>query len=263
MELLVATVAAAISGYWSIAFLLRYLRTHSLRVFILYRIGLGVAILFIGCTPQPPADQKVSSDTQTVSATTEVRSDSLPVDTVAVDTAEVTDVVTVRTSMGRFRIGLYGNDAPRTVENFLALVKRRFYDGILIHRISKEFVIQMGDPRTRDASARAEWGRGGETASGEPLPEELDPLAPSSQRGYQPGVVAMARKPAPNTGTSQFFICLDSASRLPHQYTIFGRVIDGMETIEEIAAVDVEPGLLGENDGIPRRPITIRWIRKR
>lgn len=179
------------------------------------------------------------------------------------DTAMITDVVEVRTSMGRFRIGLYGEDAPLTVDNFLGLVKRRFYDGILVHRISKDFVIQMGDPRTRDASARAEWGRGGETASGDPLPEELDPASPSAMTGYERGVVAMARKPAPNTGTSQFFICLDSASRLPLQYTIFGRVIDGMETIDEIAAVDVEPGLLGENDGIPRRPVTIRWIRTR
>jgi len=266
MELLVATIAAAVSGYWSIAFLLRYLRTHSLRVFILYRIALGVAILLVGCTPQPPSDE-TTGGTSAVAATEQtVEPTTIAPDTIeptTLDTAEITDVVNVQTTMGRFRIGLYGKDAPLTVANFLDLVKRRYYDGIQIHRISKEFVIQMGDPRTRDAAARAEWGRGGETASGEPLPEELDPDAPSSKAGYLKGVVAMARKPAPNTGTSQFFICLDSASRLPHQYTIFGRVIDGMDTIDEIAAVEVEPGLLGENDGIPRRSIAIRWIRKR
>ncbi len=260
-QLLVATIAAAVAGYWSIAFLLRYLRTHSLRVFIIYRIALGVAILVVGCAPQPPSEEPAGSAPMIAETTRSMKPDT--VEPTTLDTATITDVVEVRTSMGRFRIGLYGEDAPLTVENFLGLVKRRFYDGILVHRISKDFVIQMGDPRTRDASARAEWGRGGETASGEPLPEELDPTSPSAMVGYERGVVAMARKPAPNTGTSQFFICLDSASRLPLQYTIFGRVIDGMDTIDEIAAVDVEPGLLGENDGIPRRPVTIRWIRTR
>ena len=73
----------------------------------------------------------------------------------------------------------------------------------------------------------------------------------------------MARKPAPGTGTSQFFICLDSTASLPYQYTIFGRVIKGMEVVEEIARVEVEPGLLGDNDGIPIDPIGVRRIRIR
>ncbi len=267
-ELLAASVAALISGYWSIAFLLRFLRTHSLRPFVFYRLALGCVILFVGCAPQPPAEVPPTPAGDSAPATTTAAPSTTTTNTpinapFAVDSAVITEVVTMQTSMGRIRIGLYGQDAPLTVENFLGLVQRRYYDNILIHRISKSFVIQLGDPRTRDASARAEWGRGGETASGEPLPEELDPTTPSARHGYMKGVVAMARKAAPQTGTSQFFICLDSASRLPHQYTIFGRVVDGLDVVERIGAVEVEPSFLGETDGIPRRPIRVKWIRTR
>jgi cyclophilin family peptidyl-prolyl cis-trans isomerase len=174
------------------------------------------------------------------------------------DTAVVTHVVNVVTSKGTFTIGLYGNDAPKTVANMVALVKRNYYNGILFHRVAHDFVIQAGDPKTRDASARATWGMNGQTADGTPLPEELDAATPSSRAGYQPGVVAMARKQAPGTGTSQFFVCMDRASVLPHQYTIFGRVIDGMQVVRTIGSVPVEPGPLSDTDGIPREPVVIK-----
>lgn len=174
------------------------------------------------------------------------------------DTAVVTHRISVITSKGTFVIGLYGNDAPKTVANMVALVKRNYYNGILVHRVAKDFVIQAGDPKTRDASARATWGMNGQTADGTPLPEELDSATPSARIGYQPGVVAMARKQAPGTGTSQFFVCLDRASVLPHQYTIFGRVIDGMSVIRSIGNVPVEPGPLSDTDGIPREAVVIK-----
>ena len=261
-SLAVATIAAGISGYWAIAFLLKYLRSHSLNVFILYRLALGAALLVVGCSPEPSsrsslADSVVAS-TDSVVATTTI-SDVGSVE----DSITITDQVTVETSMGRFRIGLYGADAPKTVKNFLSLVRKRYYDGMHVHRVSRNFVVQMGDPTTRDLNSRMEWGRGGTTASGEPLPEELDPEAPSSRVGYTHGVVAMARKPSPSTGTSQFFICLDSSVNLPHQYTIFGRVIHGLDVVDSIGAVAIEPGLLGENDGMPVLPIKVHWIRKR
>ena len=177
------------------------------------------------------------------------------------DTAVVTHMVRVETSKGVFTIGLYGLDAPKTVANFMGLVRRKFYDGILVHRVAQDFVIQAGDPKTRDASARATWGMNGQTADGTPLPEELDAATPSSRAGYQPGVVAMARKQAAGTGTSQFFVCLDRASILPHQYTIFGRVIEGLDIVRAIGSVPVEPGPLSDTDGIPKTPIAIKSIR--
>ena len=260
-ELLAATVAAGVSGYWSIAFLLRYLRNHSLKSFVLYRVALGAVILLTSCSPQSETpspsggDSVVKEQVQppAINEALEITNDHL---------ADITDEVVVRTSMGSFSIGLYGTDAPNTVENFLGLVAKKYYDGILIHRVAHHFVIQMGDRKTREREARREWGRGGQTASGEPLAEELDPETKSAKMGYVHGVVAMARKPAPGTGTSQFFVCLDSAATLPLQYTIFGRVIDGLDVVDAIGSVDVEPGVLGDGDGLPKRPIRVYSIRK-
>jgi len=262
VALLISTLAAAVSGYWSIAFLLRYLRSHSMNIFIAYRLALGVVILLTACSPQSESvSEQVASEMKAPPAKTDVVSDTST--SVLPDTALVTSVVEMRTSEGVIKVGLYGEDAPLTTKNFLDLVKRRYYDRVLFHRVSKGFVIQAGDPRTRDANARAEWGRGGETASGKPLPEELNPATPSYRTGYGLGIVAMARTTEPNSGTSQFFICLDNATSLPHQYTIFGRVIDGLDVVKKIGMSDVEPGQLGETDGIPKKPIVIHSMRNK
>jgi undecaprenyl-diphosphatase len=253
--LAVATLAAFASGYWSIDTLLKFLRTRTMAVFVIYRVGLGLVILLAGCQPkqQPPVEsvRQITPPAETLSVPSV---DSL-------SSAVATDTLDVLTSKGTITIELYGQDAPKTVANFLTLVGRKYYDGTLIHRVARDFVVQMGDPTTRDRKARNEWGRGGETATGEPLMDELNDSAPSARRGYRPGIVAMARKSAPNTGTSQFFICLEKASALPYQYTIFGSVIDGMEVVTKIGSVEVEPGPLGDTDGTPKSPIVVKNIR--
>lgn len=254
--LAVATVAAFASGYWSIDTLLKYLRTRTMAVFVIYRVALGLVILLSGC--QPKAEPPVET----------VRQITPPADTLSVpaidslSSAVATDTVEIITSKGAITIELYGLDAPKTVENFLALVQRKYYDGQRLHRVAKDFVIQMGDPSTRDLKSRQDWGRGGTTASGEPLTDELNDSLPSARRGYRPGIVAMARKPAPNSATSQFFICLEKAAALPYQYTIFGNVIAGMDIVSRIGSVEVEPGPLGDADGVPKAPITLRSIRR-
>lgn len=187
----------------------------------------------------------------------EAPSSEIPFEDTTMPTSRVTHVVTLRTSKGTIEIGLYGTEAPITVKNFVALVQKRFYDGLLFHRVAKNFVIQAGDPKTRDPQARAEWGRSGRTANGEVLQEELNPELPSAMRGYEAGVVAMARGTAPGSGNSQFFICLEKARVLPYQYTIFGRVVGGMDAVRAIGDVAVDPGPFGKEDGIPREPITI------
>jgi undecaprenyl-diphosphatase len=256
VALAVATVAAFASGYWSIDTLLKYLRTRTMAVFVIYRVALGLVILLAGC--QPKAEPPVET----------VRQITPPADTLRVPTIDsltsvvATDTVEIITSKGTITIELYGQDAPKTVENFLALVSKKYYDGQRVHRVARDFVIQMGDPATRDLKARQEWGRGGATASGEPLADELNEALPSARRGYRPGTVVMARKPAPNSATSQFFICLEKAAALPYQYTIFGNVIAGMDIVSRIGDVDVEPGPLGDADGVPKAPITVRAIRR-
>lgn len=191
-----------------------------------------------------------------------VAADTTPVESVPLtDTAEVTHKVKVVTSMGTFVIGLYGKDAPLTVKNFVGLVKKKFYDGMLVHRVARDYLVQMGDPFTKDPSLRNAWGRGGATASGEPLPVELDSATPSARAGYDVGVVAMARRlDDEKSGTSQFFICLEKAKVVKHDFTIFGKVIDGMDVIRRMNAVAVEPSPLDDNDGIPVTPIEIRRV---
>lgn len=261
--LFIATLASMVSGYWSIAFLLRFLRTRTMNAFIIYRIALGTAVLFTACTA--PDGQREGTGIAREMTPPPALADSAANNSMQknVDTAVITDVVDVRTTAGTMTIGLYGKDAPLTVKNFIGLVKKKFYDGILVHRVAKNFVIQAGDPKTRDASARTEWGTGGETADGKPLPEELNASAPSAKAGYQFGVVAMARTTEPNSGTSQFFICLDKAATLPHQYTIFGRVIDGLNVVSAIGSVEFEKTNPDAMEGIPKKPLVIKSIRLR
>ncbi len=169
----------------------------------------------------------------------------------------------IKSSKGVITIELYGKDAPFTVANFLSLVNKRFYNGILFHRVWRDYAIQVGDPKTKNPQIRNEWGTGGQTASGKPLTDELQPETPSARRGYLKGVVAMARKPIANSATSQFFICLSKASSPPCQYTIFGTVIEGIDVVDKIGRVEIEPGPLGETDGIPRSPVEILNIKRK
>lgn len=147
--------------------------------------------------------------------------------------ADITAIIEMVTTKGNITIGLYGKDAPMTVGNFIGLIKEKFYDSILFHRIVKDFVIQVGDEKTKNQKLKAYWGSGGKSFYGSPFKDELNPEAPSYQSGYQRGVVAMANS-GPNTNTSQFFICLTNLS-LPKSYTIFGKVLNGMHIVDAIA----------------------------
>ncbi len=161
----------------------------------------------------------------------------------------VTHTATLTTTMGDITIELYGKDAPMTVDNFVGLIDKDFYNGILFHRVVPGFVIQAGDPKTKDPAMRAEWGRGGESIYGGEFRDELNPMAPSYKRGYVEGAVAMANR-GPNTNTSQFFVMLADGS-LPKNYTIFGKVTAGMDVVHKIERVDLTDG------SIPATPIAI------
>jgi len=182
-----------------------------------------------------------------------------PGDTAAVhDTAASEPVVThtavISTTAGDIQVDLYGLDAPKTVTNFVELAKRGFYDSLAFHRIAPGFVIQAGDPLTKDESQRSRWGEGGESIYGSRFEDELDPNSPSGRRGYVTGTLAMANA-GPNTNGSQFFIVISTqgASHLTYNYTIFGMVRSGMEAVHGIEA----SGAGGEN---PRNPERIRKI---
>jgi len=136
-------------------------------------------------------------------------------------------MVKIITNKGEITLELFPTDAPKTVENFLTLVKKGFYDGVIFHRVISGFMIQGGDPTGT--------GSGG---PGYQFEDELNPSTDSYKRGYVRGVLAMANS-GPNTNGSQFFI-LHANYPLPHNYTIFGRVINGIETVDAIAESEVD-----------------------
>jgi len=160
----------------------------------------------------------------------------------------------IETTLGTIEAELYGDDAPRTVENFIGLAEEKYYDGVTFHRVSRGFVIQGGDPTGT--------GTGGKTFTGKTLPDELNAVTPSFQAGYLKGVLAMANKGRPGTGSSQFFIMLDNNLRLPKEYTIFGRVIKGLEVVDAIGQVPITPDpRMGPNDGKPVTPVAMKTVR--
>ena len=130
----------------------------------------------------------------------------------------------IETTVGVIEFELLDDAAPKTVENFVTLAKKGFYDGVIFHRVVPGFVIQGGDP---DGT-----GMGGPGYKFDDEPVTM---------GYARGTVAMANS-GPNTNGSQFFICLDDLASLPPKYTIFGMVISGLATVDAIAKGATGPG---------------------
>jgi cyclophilin family peptidyl-prolyl cis-trans isomerase len=163
----------------------------------------------------------------------------------------VTHTAVIKTTKGDIEVELYGMDAPKTVANFVGLAEKDFYNDILFHRVVPRFVIQAGDPKTKDTALQRMWGSGGESIYGKEFVDELNPSAPSYQRGYVEGVLAMANR-GPNTNTSQFFITVMDVT-LPKNYTIFGKVRKGMEIVHSIERVE----LAGSVPVVPVRILSV------
>jgi len=149
--------------------------------------------------------------------------------------------ITIQTNMGTIVFETYDADAPNTVNNFITLASKGFYNGLIFHRVIEGFMIQGGDPTGT--------GMGG---PGYKFADELNPATPSYEAGYVPGTVAMANS-GPNTNGSQFFI-MQGNNPLPHLYSIFGKVISGMNVVNAIAAVPVD-----QNDK-PLTPVTMEKV---
>jgi cyclophilin family peptidyl-prolyl cis-trans isomerase len=134
----------------------------------------------------------------------------------------------ITTNYGDIKAELYPDSAPKTVKNFKDLVESRFYDGLIFHRIVPGFVIQGGDPNTRDLTDRTKWGTGG---PGWNIRAEFNPNVHSR------GALSMARSQDPHSAGSQFFIVLKDSNFLNGQYTVFGRVTSGMDVADKIASL--------------------------
>lgn len=152
----------------------------------------------------------------------------------------------IKTNLGDIKVSLAGDTAPVTVGNFLNLGKTGFYDGTKFHRVIKDFMIQGGDPNSKDDSQKSTWGMGG---PGYKFNDEL-----SGNEKYTQGTLAMANS-GPNTNGSQFFIVTaDPSYPLPPSYTVFGHVVSGLDV-----ALKIQDVATGANDQ-PVDDVTIESI---
>jgi peptidyl-prolyl cis-trans isomerase B (cyclophilin B) len=142
------------------------------------------------------------------------------------------EVAVIKTTEGEMVVEFWSDVAPKTVENFKTLAKKGFYDGTCFHRVIKGFMIQGGDPLTKDASKEDKWGTGG---PGYQIKAEFN------DRHHDRGVLSMARSSNPDSAGSQFFICHGSPRNLDHQYTAFGKLIKGDDVLEKIATTPTHP----------------------
>jgi peptidyl-prolyl cis-trans isomerase B (cyclophilin B) len=130
----------------------------------------------------------------------------------------------VNTNLGNIQFELLSEVAPETVRNFIKLAKSGFYDGTLFHRVIPKFMIQGGDPNTKE-SDKSTWGTGG---PGYNIKAEFN------SRSHLRGIVSMARSSDPDSAGSQFFVVTSDSTFLDREYTVFGEVVDGMEVADKI-----------------------------
>ncbi len=138
----------------------------------------------------------------------------------------------ITTTEGEMVLEFWPDVAPKTVENFKDLARKGFYDGTCFHRVIKGFMIQGGDPLTKDLKSEHRWGTGD---PGYKLKAEFN------ERNHDRGVISMARSQDPDSAGSQFFICHGNARFLDRQYTAFGRLIKGDDILERIATTPTRP----------------------
>lgn len=153
--------------------------------------------------------------------------------------------IILHTNRGDISLELFDQQVPCTVENFIKLAKEGFYNGVRFHRVIAGFMIQSGDPLTKDDSKVDEWGTGG---PGYKFADEIHP-----ENHNNKGTISMANA-GPNTNGSQFFINTKDNLFLDTKHTVFGKVIEGMEVVSEIESVAVDMF------DRPRTPVVIESV---
>jgi cyclophilin family peptidyl-prolyl cis-trans isomerase len=144
-------------------------------------------------------------------------------------------VIVVETVKGTFEFETYPDDAPKSVEQILRLVKRNFYNGLRVHRVEPNFVVQFGDPKTRDMTKRDSWGQTAGGGSGKPVGvAEI-----SKKHLHVKGAVGMAHAGDPAQGDSQIYVMLSTKPALDGKYAVIGQVISGMDVVQKLQVTDV------------------------
>lgn len=186
-----------------------------------------IATLILGGCSKFVAEKKPESNTGSAATSTTTK----PVATIEMKSGE------------KMVVELEPSVAPNTVNNFISLAQKGFYDGLIFHRVIKDFMIQGGDP-SGNGTGGPDYGIKGEFA----INGFENPLL------HEPGVISMARAQDPDSAGSQFFIMHGKVESLDGQYAAFGKVIEGMETVNKIAEVETDP------TDMPLEPVVISKI---
>ncbi|MGI6454304.1 MAG: peptidylprolyl isomerase [bacterium] len=156
------------------------------------------------------------------------------------------EIVILETTEGKMVLGFFEDKAPKHVESFKKLSKEGFYDGTKFHRVIKGFMIQGGDPNTKNGDPST-WGTGG---PGYKLKAEFNDIK------HEKGILSMARSADPNSAGSQFFIMHGRSPHLDNQYTVFGKLVEGMDVLDKIANAPTKQR--GRENSFPVDPVTIK-----
>ena len=161
------------------------------------------------------------------------------------------EVAVIKTNEGDMVVQFWNDAAPNTIENFKKLARSGFYDGTIFHRIVKGFMIQGGDPNSKDPGKESSYGQGG---PGYKIKAEFN------DHSHERGVISMARSSDPDSAGSQFFICLAPVPRLDGQYTTFGKLIKGDDVLKKIGDTPVTRSSTGEMSR-PTKRVVIESIK--
>jgi peptidyl-prolyl cis-trans isomerase B (cyclophilin B) len=217
-------------------------------------ILIALALTALGCGERTSSQPEAAAPADSVTAPTAATAPAAPPAVVApaAEPAKPHPVVALEVEgMGRIRIELLPEKASATAANFLDLAQKGFYDGTTFHRVIPGFMIQSGDPNSKNRDPRDD-GQGG---PGYTIADEFGDLK------HQRGIVSMANAGRPNSGGSQFFIVVADQPDLDGSYSAFGRVIEGMDVVDAIAAVEVDKyGRWGPQDR-PRTNVVIKSAR--
>lgn len=194
------------------------MQNKNIIIWIFWILVLALAVWYFGFY-----ETKVASRNQETSQQTETKQQEEQKENPIIQEKQMT-IVTMKTNLGDIKIELFDNDAPKTVANFVKLVKENFYDGTRFHRVIKNFMIQGGDPNSKDN----DWSNDGMGGPGYKFEDEIN------NNKLVRGVLAMANA-GPNTNGSQFFIVTTQATPwLDGKHTAFGRVVEGMDVVDKI-----------------------------
>lgn len=206
-------------------------------IIIALTMGIGLVLFFRQNQPAPESQNLIRSESQVTpfqqpninedgTETTPVVS-AFPTPSSNANVAENTQAI-IKTNKGNITISFYVNDAPKTVNNFINLANRDFYDGIIFHRVIDDFMIQVGDPNTKD-KPRNTWGTGG---PGYQFEDEIN------SHKLVRGSVAMANSGPDTNGSQIFIVTTDETPWLDGKHTNFGEVVEGMNVAESIVEGD-------------------------